>query len=396
MKLSVIKLFLLVIILFGINNTFASDQYTAITKNTDVENKFLPDELILENCLDKEIIHKISQLDLMFKQVASLNSPSNFKQTLLTFIDKNKLTNPEMNLLISRSKKTDLCGANANLALSFYHTALEIVEAKKENKLKNSSKYMEKALSIYRKYANQGSVGSIKLLCVPDHWIVESVDPLSKKTCLKAIYLKDINLSSVEKAKMFTAVYNAYWLPIQKYLPQRAELCLYFANDKNIMNYLNSMLKQRNIDMCNVEFIQYGEKLFSNKQYQDAFKYLSIFDQSSNKTGIPQFELGYMYQTGSGIPQNYSYAIDWYTKACANGSNPEAQYNLGIMYLNGHGVLQNYTIAHALYNMASANGLKDAGSIRDALAKKMTNEQIERAQVLANDWIKNWPKKLSI
>ncbi|MCW8449756.1 sel1 repeat family protein [Legionella quinlivanii] len=103
-----------------------------------------------------------------------------------------------------------------------------------------------------------------------------------------------------------------------------------------------------------------------------------------------------MYQTGSGISQNYSYAIDWYTKACRNGSNPEAQYNLGMMYLNGHGVLQNYTIAHALYDMASANGVKDAGSIRDALAQKMTNEQIERAQKLALNWMKSWPNKLSI
>ena len=95
-----------------------------------------------------------------------------------------------------------------------------------------------------------------------------------------------------------------------------------------------------------------------------------------------------------GIPQNYSLAIDWYFKACAKGS-PEAQYNLGMMYMKGYGVLQNYTIAHALYNMASANGIKDAARIRDTLARKMTNAQIEKAQILANDWIKNWPSKLT-
>ncbi|MGL6029623.1 MAG: SEL1-like repeat protein [Legionella sp.] len=81
-------------------------------------------------------------------------------------------------------------------------------------------------------------------------------------------------------------------------------------------------------------------------------------------------------------------------KACATGNSPEAQYNLGMMYKNGYGVLQDYTIAHALYNMASANGLNDAAQVRDALAKKMTSMQIEKAQTLASNWLKNWPNKL--
>jgi hypothetical protein len=343
--------------------------------------------------MDNQIISKISQIDLMFKEISSSNSPSNFKQKLLTLIDKNKLTDTEINHLISKSQNPDLCGANANFALSFYNTTLEIAKPKKE-KNSNSSKYMEKALVKYRKYANQGSIGAIKLLCVPDHWVVEAVDPRSKETCQKALYLKGVDLSTAEKARRFTAVYNAYWLPLQKNLSKRAEICSDFSNDENIMCYSNNMLHQRNNDMCNVEFIQYGEKLFSSKNYQEAFRYLSIIDQSLNTTGIPQFELGYMYQTGVGIPQNYSLAIDWYFKACAKGS-PEAKYNLGMMYMKGYGVLQNYTIAHALYNMASANGIKDAARIRDTLARKMTNAQIEKVQILANDWIKNWPSKLT-
>lgn len=393
MRINLIKLWVLATIFLGVNAIYAASFNAPVTKDT--EEKFLPNELMIEHCIDKETISKINKINLLFNQF-SKKSLSNFKENLLTLINKNRLTDKEMNVLSSLSKKKDLCAANANLALSLYDTALLAESNIKTNGEPPQSRpqYMDKALRIYRSYANQGSIGSVKLLCVPNHWVVEAVDQHSKKICQKALYLNKTSLSANEKAMMFTAVYNAYWLPLKKHLSNRAEMCFDFANDANIMNHSNNMLKQRNKDNCNVEFIQYGNVLFSNKNYQEAFKYLSIFDQSLNKTGMPQFELGYMYQTGQGIPQNYSLAKEWYMKACATGNSPEAQYNLGMMYKNGYGVLQDYTIAHALYNMASANGLNDSAKIRDTLAKKMTAMQIEKAQTLASNWLKNWPNKL--
>ncbi|HAT7945283.1 TPA: hypothetical protein GJ765_12020, partial [Legionella pneumophila] len=148
-------------------------------------------------------------------------------------------------------------------------------------------------------------------------------------------------------------------------------------------------------DSCSLDFILYAEELFYGERYQESFKYLSIFYQSSNGSGIPQFELGYMYSTGKGVPQNYKLAIDWYMKSCSSSNNASAQYNLGIMYMKGHGVLQNNTIAHALFNLASANGVEDAAKLRDAIANKMTREQIEKAQTLASNWLKKWPIDLS-
>lgn len=382
-----VKLFLSITILFAINIAFSADPNGISSASASSIEKFIPDDLMLENCLDSEIIRKISEIDLLFKHFATSVSMDKFKENLSAI----KLTKSQFDLLVSRSKKSDLCGANANLALSIYETALDITDQNK-NKTKSNitSKYMEQALSIYRNYAYQGSVGSIKLLCVPDDgWVVKAVDALSKDVCLKALYSKEIKLSTLEKAKMFTSVYNSYWIGgLHKNLVKRAEVCYEFAKEANIMNYLNSMLKQHNKDNCNAEFIEYGEQLFSNKDYQEAFKYLSIFDQSHNGWGMPQFELGYMYQTGKGIPQNYALALDWYKKASKYGNNPHAQYNLGIMYEHGQGVLKNHTYAHAFYNLASANGIEDAARVRDMLAKKMTNLEIERAQTLAKEWIK--------
>ncbi|KTD26051.1 Sel1 repeat protein [Legionella israelensis] len=386
-----IRLFLSITILFAINVAFCANS-NDLSPTSSIK-KFIPNELMLENCLDSEIIRKISNIDFLFRHFAdfaSLDKLKIFKQKLSVI----KLTKSQFDLLISKSKKSDLCGANANLALGIYEAALNIME-KNENKKKLNlySKYMEHAFSIYRNYANQGSIGPIKLLCVLDEgdgfWVVNEVDALSKDICLKALYTKEIKLSPLEKTKMFTSVYNSYLFDgLDKNLVKRAEVCYEFAKEANIMNYLNGMYKQQNKDMCNAEFIGYGEQLFSNKDYQEAFRYLSIFDQSLNGWGIPQFELGYMYQTGKGVSQNYALALDWYKKASKYGNNAYAQYNLGVMYTKGQGVLQNYTLAHAFYNLASANGIEDAATVRDMLAKKMTNEQIERAQTLAKEWTK--------
>ncbi len=47
-----------------------------------------------------------------------------------------------------------------------------------------------------------------------------------------------------------------------------------------------------------------------------------------------QYNLGFMYYEGEGVPQDYAKAVEWYQKA-ANQGNTQAQYNLGFMYYKG-------------------------------------------------------------
>ena len=47
-----------------------------------------------------------------------------------------------------------------------------------------------------------------------------------------------------------------------------------------------------------------------------------------------QYNLGYMYANGQGVPKDAAEAYKWYRKAADQGSAP-AQYNLGYMYANG-------------------------------------------------------------
>lgn len=64
------------------------------------------------------------------------------------------------------------------------------------------------------------------------------------------------------------------------------------------------------------------------------------------------FRLGQKYESGAGVPRDYSLAIESYKKAALNGL-PEAQYNLGVMYAEGRGVTQDFAEAHRLFSQAA-------------------------------------------
>jgi len=99
-----------------------------------------------------------------------------------------------------------------------------------------------------------------------------------------------------------------------------------------------------------------------------------------------QFNLGWMYDNGQGVAQDYKEAVRLYGLAAAQGY-AMAQFNLGWMYDNGQGVAQDYVKAHMWYNLgaASLSGEhgKTATSNRDNIAKRMTPQQIAEAQAMA-------------
>ena len=70
----------------------------------------------------------------------------------------------------------------------------------------------------------------------------------------------------------------------------------------------------------------------------------------------------------------------------AEQGNAKAQYNLGVMYYNGQGVPQDYVLAHMWWSISSANGDKDAVTNRNIVEKKMSKQQIEKAQEMARNW----------
>lgn len=68
-----------------------------------------------------------------------------------------------------------------------------------------------------------------------------------------------------------------------------------------------------------------------------------------------QYILGFTYELGAGVRQNYATAFGWYQKA-AKQNHAGAQYSLGNMYDNGRGVRQNRVTAKEWYGKSCDNG----------------------------------------
>ena len=66
-----------------------------------------------------------------------------------------------------------------------------------------------------------------------------------------------------------------------------------------------------------------------------------------------QAYLGFMYQYGRGVAQNYALAVYWYRRSAEQG-NPTGQHLLGLMLRQGQGVLTDHVTAHMWLSLAAA------------------------------------------
>jgi len=132
-----------------------------------------------------------------------------------------------------------------------------------------------------------------------------------------------------------------------------------------------------------------------------------------------QYNLGFVYETGLGVPQDDEEAVIWFLRAADQG-HAEAQASLGFLYstgdsvpqnyveavrwyrlaadrgFKGEGVLQNYVEAHKWFNLVASRATgdeqkiseeaRDLAKARDLVAQLMTPAQLAEAQKLAREW----------
>jgi uncharacterized protein len=102
-----------------------------------------------------------------------------------------------------------------------------------------------------------------------------------------------------------------------------------------------------------------------------------------------QAQLGFMYENGFGVPQNYVAAAQLYQSAAMQGDT-FAQSRLGLSYDKGHGVPQSLILSYKWLDLAAARASgRERGfymRLRDAVASKMTSYQIYEGQRLALTW----------
>jgi hypothetical protein len=99
--------------------------------------------------------------------------------------------------------------------------------------------------------------------------------------------------------------------------------------------------------------------------------------------------LGFRYEHGLGEPQVYDIAVDLYARAAARGDS-FGQNRLGLMYDKGHGVPKDPVLSYKWLSLAAARASRSERDfylrLRDAVASKMSADQIIEGQYLTSNW----------
>ena len=130
-----------------------------------------------------------------------------------------------------------------------------------------------------------------------------------------------------------------------------------------------------------------GVSAFQRQDYATASR---VFIPLAERGNAPaQTYLGFLFETGRGVPQNYTEAAMWYRRAAEQGDT-RAQYSLGLLYDRGFGVPQDIVEASKWLNLSTAAApppVREARArIRDAITTKMTRGEIAQARLRALEW----------
>lgn len=130
-----------------------------------------------------------------------------------------------------------------------------------------------------------------------------------------------------------------------------------------------------------------GMAAFNRQDYVTASRIFIPLAQQGDPAA--QSYLGFMFETGRGVPQNYTEAAMWYRRSAEQGDSL-AQYSLGLLYDKGQGVPRDIVEASRWLNLSTAAAPPAArearARIRDAVGTKMTRGEIARARLLALGW----------
>ena len=118
------------------------------------------------------------------------------------------------------------------------------------------------------------------------------------------------------------------------------------------------------------------------QDYADAMKWYRLAADQGDEDA--QNNLGVMYAKGQGVPQDYAEAVKWYRMAAEQGE-AVAQNNLGLMYDEGQGVPQDYAEAYVWFSVAAAGGDAKAVKGRDLAASELTPDQLSQGQKRATE-----------
>ncbi len=138
---------------------------------------------------------------------------------------------------------------------------------------------------------------------------------------------------------------------------------------------------------ASAQSLRQGVAALNRQDYMAASRVFIPLAERGNPAA--QSYLGFLFETGRGVPQNYTEAAMWYRRAAEQGDSL-AQYSLGLLYDRGQGVPRDIIEASKWLNLSTAaappNAREARARIRDAITTKMTRGEIAQARLRALEW----------
>ncbi len=122
-----------------------------------------------------------------------------------------------------------------------------------------------------------------------------------------------------------------------------------------------------NLDTSNIELnvdLSSGIAAYEAKHFQQALQLLSPLAEAGNPEA--QYRLANMAQNGLGLHRNPLLAFR-FMQAAANSGHPLAQHGLGFMYMDGDCATQSNSKAIEWFTKAAAQGLVGSQNMLDTL-----------------------------
>ncbi|MFK4658909.1 TPR repeat protein [Bradyrhizobium japonicum] len=139
---------------------------------------------------------------------------------------------------------------------------------------------------------------------------------------------------------------------------------------------------------AHAQSLRQGVAAFQRQDYGTASRIFIPLAERGNARA--QTYLGFLFETGRGVPRNYTEAAMWYRRAAEQGDS-RAQYSLGLLYDRGQGVPRDIVESSKWLNLSTAAAPPPArearARIRDAVTTKMTRGEIAQARLRALEWV---------
>lgn len=137
---------------------------------------------------------------------------------------------------------------------------------------------------------------------------------------------------------------------------------------------------------CNLGVL-YGSGKGVPQDYAEAAQWFQQAADQGHAAG--QFNLGVLYRDGRGVTRDLAEAARWFRKAAEQGIAP-AQYNLGLMLRDGLGVAQDQVEGLKWLSLAVMYVHEERrvrySEVRDLLAQRLSRQQVADAQNRVRGW----------